>query len=32
MLTGLNVYWCHNDASEKENSLNGGSNETWINE
>ena len=32
MLNAMYLYWFHNDTSEKNNSLNGHSNEPWINE
>ena len=32
MLKAINLYWFHNDASERKNSLNGHSNEPQINE
>ena len=32
LLKSINLYWFHNDASERNNSLNGYSNETRINE
>ena len=32
MLKTINLYWFHNDSSEKKNSLNGHSNESQINE
>ena len=31
MLNTIYLYWFHNDASEKNNSLNGYFNEPWIN-
>ena len=31
MLNAIYFYWFHNDTSEKNNSLNGHSNEPWIN-
>ena len=32
MLKTINLYWFHNDASERNNSLNGHSKKPWINE
>ena len=31
MLKGIHLYWFYNDASEKNNLLNGHSNQSWIN-
>ena len=32
MLQAINLYWFHNNASEKNKSINSYSNEPWINE
>ena len=32
MLKAINLYWFHNDAAERNNSLNDYFDETWINE